>query len=91
MINEYKEHWIERVKIHLEKLLDKAKRDNHIKRRMAKYYCRRSQIARPKLKELKSKPKTLNVQEEKGKLDILDEAWQSLFIPNKTHISNLLG
>ena len=30
MINDNQEHWLERVKNHLENLLDKAKRDNNI-------------------------------------------------------------
>jgi len=71
MINENQEHWLEKVNQNLDNLLYKAKKDNEIQRRMAKYYCRRNQIARSKLKKMKSKPETQNIQEEKRKFDIL--------------------
>jgi len=74
MINENWEHWLERVKNHLEKPLGKAKRDTDMQRNMAKYYFRRNQIARAKLKAARARIQALNHQEEKKKLDILAEA-----------------
>ena len=49
MVNENREHWLDRGNQHLEKLLEKAKKDNDILRKRAKHYCKRNQIARSKL------------------------------------------
>lgn len=74
MINDNREHWIKRVKNHLENLLDKAERENNIQGRMEKYYCQRNQIARAKLKPAKAKIEDLTHQEERKKVEILSEA-----------------
>lgn len=74
MVNENQEHQLERVKNHLENLLDKAKRDNNIQRKMAKYYCRRNKIARAKLNAANVRIEALTHQGEKNKLCILAEA-----------------
>ena len=58
----------------MEALLDKAKRDIDIQRRMAKYYAMRNKIARAKLKRAHAKIEALTKQEEKKRLDILAEA-----------------
>jgi len=62
------------VNTHLEGLLDKAKRDIDIQRRMAKYYAMRNKIARAKLKRAHAKIEALTKKEEKRRLDILTEA-----------------
>ena len=74
MINENREHWLERVNNHLEKILDKAKRDNEIQKKMAKHYAYRERISRVKLKAAKEKIETLTKQREEDKLDILADA-----------------
>jgi len=74
MVNENWEHWLERVKNHLESLLDKAKRDTDFQRNMAKYYCRRNQIARANLKTARARIEALTHHEEKKKLELLVEA-----------------
>jgi len=43
-INEDKEYWIDRVNNHLEKLMDKANRDNQLLRYMAHHYQARNMI-----------------------------------------------
>ena len=74
VINEYQEKWFDRANQHLEKLLEKANKDNDIQRRMAKHYAKRNKIARSKLKKANEKIETLSLQEEKIRLDILTEA-----------------
>ena len=71
MVNEKWGHWLERVNNHLENLLNKGKRENKIHINMVKYYCRRNQIARAKLKAAKARIEALIHQGEKKKLDIL--------------------
>ena len=74
MVNENWEHWLERVKTHLESLLDKAKRDIDIQIRMAKYYAMRNKIARATPKRARAKIEALTRQAEKRRLDILAKA-----------------
>ena len=74
MINENREHWIERVNNDLENLLDKAKRNNEIEKNMEKQYAYRERISGAKLKAAKEKIETLTKQREEDKLDILADA-----------------
>ena len=74
VINENLENQFESINEHLEKLLEKEKKDNDIQRNMAKHYCRRNQIARSMLKKVNSKLDNLIMQEEKRKLENLTEA-----------------
>lgn len=74
MINENRELWLERVKNHLEKLLDKAKRDNEIHNKMAKHHAHKERISRGKLKAAMEKIETLTKQREGDKLEIIVEA-----------------
>ena len=74
MINEDRDHWLDRANQHLEKLLDKARKDNDIQIRMAKHYAKRNRIARSKLKRENAKIETLTMKKEEGRLDILVEA-----------------
>ena len=74
MVNENREYWLEKVNDHLENLLDKAKKDNYIQRRMAKHYAMRDKTARDNLKRAHAKIEALTKKEEKKRLDILVEA-----------------
>jgi len=59
---------------HLKNLLEKAKKDNDIQRRMVKHYAMRDKIARAKLKRAHAKIEALTKKEKKKRLDILAEA-----------------
>lgn len=58
----------------LENLLNKAKKDNDIQRRMAKHYAMRDKIAKAKLRRGHAKIEALTKKEEKNRLDILVKA-----------------
>ena len=74
-IEKDKELWLDRVNIHLEKLLKKAERDNNFHRHMARHYFTRNQIAKVRVKNLRKKLKeTLIKLKEKYNLDLLAEA-----------------
>ena len=73
-IAENRESWLEKVNTHLETLLDKANRDVELQRKMAKYYARRNQVARSKLKRAHGKIDKLTKKEERRRLDMLVEA-----------------
>lgn len=71
-INEDREFWIEKVKFHLENLLDKANKDNELQNKMAIHYYTRNQVTKVKIKQLKEKLKeTLISQEDKGKFNFI--------------------
>lgn len=74
LVNENREHWLDKVNQHIEKLLDKANKQNKIQKKMAKHYANRERIAREKLKDAKERIEALTHQKEKEKLDILGEA-----------------
>lgn len=80
-IAENRESWLERVRTHLETLLGNVNRDVELQRKMAKYYARRNQAVRSKLKRAHEKIDKLTKQEERRRLDILAEA--------SLHASNL--
>ena len=74
-INEDREFWLDKVNFHLDKLLEKANRNNKLQKKMAIHYYIRNGVTKVKIKQLKEKLKeTLISQEEKGKLDFLVDA-----------------
>jgi len=74
-------YWLEKVNTHLETLLDKENKYFELQRKMAKYYSRRNQVARSKLKRAHEKIEKLTKQEERRRHDMLAEA--------SLHASNL--
>jgi len=74
-INEDREYWIDKVKKHLEKLLDEENGDNRLLRHMADHYQIKNMICNIMLKQLKNKLKeTLKDKNERDNLEILVEA-----------------
>lgn len=70
-----RESWLERVKIHLEKMLEKANKESKIMRHMAYHYLARNKICKTRINRLKAKLKrTLRTKKEQNKLKILVEA-----------------
>ena len=49
-INEDREYWLDKVNDHLENILEKANKDNHLLRHMAHHYQTRNMICNIKLK-----------------------------------------
>ena len=69
-----RESWLERVNIHLEKLLDKANKENKMLRHMAYHYLAHNKICKTRIRSLKSKfRRALKVKKEQDKLKILAE------------------
>lgn len=54
-IEDDRETWLERVNLHLEKLLRKAKRDNHMIRHMAYHYRTRNKICNGRVRKMKAR------------------------------------
>ena len=76
-----REVWLERVKIHLENLLVKANKYNHMLRYMAHHYQTQNKICNIKVKQMKDKLKEIRKGKKGGdKLKILFDA--SLFKPD---------
>ena len=74
-IEQDKEIWLDRVNVHLRKLLKKEERDNNLHRHMEIQCFSRNQIAKVRVKNLRKKLKeTLIKLKEKDKLDLLAEA-----------------
>ena len=74
-INENKEYWLDKVNGHIEKLLDKAKRDNQMLRHTAHHYQTKKRICNIKVKQMQNKLKeTLKGKNEKENLEIIVEA-----------------
>jgi len=70
-----REAWLERVNIHLEKLLEKANKEKRILCHMAYHYLTRNKICNARTKRLKAKLKrALRAKKEHDKLKILVEA-----------------
>ena len=70
-----REVWLERVKIHLDKLLMKANRDNNILRHMAHHYQTQNKICNIKVKQMKDKLRKIWKGKKGGdKLKILFDA-----------------
>ena len=74
MLNENREHWLNRSNQHLEKLLEKENKDNDILINRAKHYFKKNQTASSKLQKVKSRLEILTKINEGDKLDILFEA-----------------
>ena len=65
---------MERVNIHLEKLLDKANKDKKMLRHVAYHYLARNKICKTRINNLKAKLKrALKAKKEQDKLKILAE------------------
>ena len=67
-----RETWLERVNIHLEKLLEKAKKENNMLRHMANHYWARNHVCKAQIKILKAKLKKASKRRKrKDRLQIL--------------------
>jgi len=74
-IEEDRETWLDRVNSHLEKLLQKANRDNQIIRHMARHYRTQNKICNIRVKQMKSRLKqALKSKREGDRLRFLAEA-----------------
>ena len=62
VINENREPWLDRANHQLEKLLEKANRDNDILRRKVKHYAQKDKIAMVKLKRANEKIEALTMK-----------------------------
>ena len=70
-----RENWLERVNIHLEKLLEKAKKENNMLRHMKNRYWARNHVCKARIKILKEKLKrALKRRKRHDRLQILAEA-----------------
>jgi len=66
---------LERVNVHLEKLLDKANKEKNMLRHMAYHYLARNKICKSRVRSLKAKlGRALKAKKEQDKLRILAEA-----------------
>jgi len=71
-INEGRDFWLEKLNFHVDKILEKANRDNKLQNKMPIHYYTRNHVAKVEIKLLKEKLKeTLISQEGKGKLYFL--------------------
>jgi len=69
------ESWLERVNIHLEKMLDKANKEKKMLCHMAYHYLARNKICKTRINNLKAKLKrALRAKKEQDKLKIFVEA-----------------
>lgn len=77
-INNDRESWLERINIHLERLLEKADRDKTILRWMVYHYRARNMSPKARIRSLKAKlsraTKRQKRQKEQDRLRILVEA-----------------
>ena len=70
-----RENWLERVNIHLEKLLEKANKENNMLRHMKKHYWARIHDYKAKIKILKVRlRRALKRRKRHDRLQILAEA-----------------
>lgn len=70
-----RESWLERVNVHLEKLLDKDNKEKNMLRHMAYHYLARNKICKARIRSLKAKlGRALKAKKEQDKLRILAEA-----------------
>ena len=68
------ETWLERVNIHLKKMLEKANKENNMLRHMANHYWARNHVCKAQLKILKAKLKRASkCRKRKDRLKILAE------------------
>ena len=69
------ENWLERVNIHLEKILEKENKENNMLRHMANHFWARNHVCKARIKILKAKLKrALKRCKRHDKLQILAEA-----------------
>ena len=69
------ETWLERVNTHLEKLLEKANKENNMLRHMDNHYWARNHVCKARIKILKAKLKrALKHRKRKDRLQILAKA-----------------
>ena len=74
-IEEDRENWLDMVNLHLEKLLQKANRDNKIIRHMAHHYRTRNKICNIRVKQMKTRLKeALKGNKEGDRLSFIAEA-----------------
>ena len=70
-----RENWLERVNIHLEKLLEKANKEKNMLRHMKNHYWVRNHVCKAQIKILKAKLKrALKRRKRHDRLQILAEA-----------------
>ena len=70
-----RESWLERVNIHLEKLLEKANKEKNMLRHMKDHYWARTHVCKARIKILKAKLKrALKRRKRHNRLQILAEA-----------------
>ena len=70
-----RETWLERVKIHLEKLLEKANKENNMLRHMKNHYWARNHVCKARIKILKARlRRALKRRRRHDRLQILAEA-----------------
>ena len=85
-----RETWIKRVNMHLEKLLEKAKKEKNMLRNMKNHYWARTHVCKEKIKILKARlRRALRRCKRHDRLQILAEAslakhgtWWGTFSPN---------
>ena len=69
-----RETWLERVNIHLEKLLEKENKENNMLRHMNNHYWARNHVCKARIKTLKAKLKrALKRRKRHDRLQILAE------------------
>ena len=69
------ESWLERINIHLEKMLEKANKEKNMLRHMANHYWARNHVCKARIKILKAKLKKASKWRKKhDRLQILVEA-----------------
>ncbi len=74
-IDSNRESWLERVNIHLERLLEKANREKAMLRHMAYHYMARNKSCKARIRSLKAKLKRASRRrKEQDRLQILAEA-----------------
>jgi len=77
-IEQDREMWLERVNLHLERLIGKANRDKKIRRHMAYHYMARNKICNMRIIKLKARVRTvLEGKREKDRLKMFAEASMS--------------
>ena len=64
-ISKNREPWLDRANLHLEKLLEKANKDNDLLKTKVKLYAQKERIALAKLKRANAKIEDLTKKEEK--------------------------
>ena len=70
-----RESWLERVNIHIEKMLGKSNKENKMLHHMAYHYLARNKICKTRINSIKAKLKRdLRAKKEQDKLKIFVEA-----------------